>query len=70
MNSSLLDDFQVLQSPVSNSCRLNFDEFNAVCTPLQNPYCNQMTEEEFERIGETETEIQLKVKNFIAFFRA
>ena len=64
MNLSILDDFQVVQSPISGR-RLDLDEFTAASTPLQSAYCRQMTEEEFTRMGETETEKALQVFKFL-----
>jgi len=60
MNLSILDDFQVIQSPVSGR-RLDLDEFTDVSTPMQSAYCRQMTEEEYLKMGETETEKALQV---------
>jgi hypothetical protein len=60
MNSSILDDFHVVESPVS-TCRLNLDEFSSASTPLQSAFCRQLTESEYEAIGESETDKQLKV---------
>ena len=60
MDLSILDDFQVVQSPVSGR-RLDFDEFTDVSTPMQSAYCRQMTEEEYQTMGDTETEKALQV---------
>jgi hypothetical protein len=69
MNSSILNDFHVVESPVS-SCRLNLDEFSSVSTPLQSAYCRQMTEAEYEAMGDSETDKQLKViAIYIRFFK-
>jgi len=57
---SILDDFQVVQSPVSGR-RLDFDEFTDASTPMQSAYCRQMSEEEYVTMGETETEKALQV---------
>jgi len=60
MDLSILNDFQVAQSPVS-SRRLDFDEFTDASTPMQSAFCRQMTEEQYLTTGETETEKALQV---------
>lgn len=60
MDSSLLDGFQVVESPISSN-RLNLEEFSSASTPLQSAYCRQMSTAEFDAIGESETERELKL---------
>jgi len=60
MDLSILDNFQVVQSPASGR-RLDLDEFTDACTPMQSAYCRQMTEQEYLTMGETETEKALQV---------
>jgi len=60
MDLSILDEFHVVQSPVSVR-RLDFDEFTNASTPMQSAYCRQMSEEEYLTMGETETEKALQV---------
>ena len=63
MDLSILDNFQLVQSPVSGR-RLDFEEFTDVSTPIQSTYCRQMTEEEYVTMGEKETEKALQVSSF------
>jgi len=67
MDLSILDDFQVIQSPASGR-RLDFDEFTDASTPMQSAYCKQMTEEQYLTMGETETEKALQVFIMILSF--
>jgi len=60
MDLSILNDFHAVQSPVTGR-RLDFDEFTDASTPMQSAYCRQMTEEEYQTMGDTETEKALQV---------
>ena len=62
MDESILSGFQLVRTPTS-SRHLCLDEFGAP-SPIPAAFCHQLSEEEYDEVGMTETEKALKVKEF------